>query len=245
MRDGLGRVARVAIVGATSDIGQAVAHRLDAGGVEQIVLAGRALDQIDVLASALKASTQVVRLDVTDLGSHETTFAKMFDVADLDLVIVTAGLLVSDPSATEATEMAMTNYVGTLSVIQHVGNAMVAQGHGQIVVLSSAGVTRPRPANYLYGSTKAAIDFAARGMAQAFQGQAVTITIVRPGFVHTKMTEGLRPTPLSSTAEEVAEAIHGAMINRKDGVIWVPSQIRWLAWLLALLPTSALRRLSG
>ena len=61
------------------------------------------------------------------------------------------------------------------------------------------------------------------------------VLVVRPGFVTTRMTEGLKPAPFSTTAEAVAEATVGALGTRAH-TIWVPGQLRWLFVILRHLP---------
>src|SRR4029450_11965014 len=82
-----------------------------------------------------------------------------------------------------------------------------AQGHGTIVVLSSVAGERARRSNFVYGSTKAGLDAFFQGLGDSLVGTGASVMIVRPGFVHTKMTEGLDPAPLATTPEAVAEAI--------------------------------------
>src|SRR5207237_792545 len=72
-----------------------------------------------------------------------------------------------------------------------VANRLRAQGHGTIVVLSSVAGERARRSNFVYGSTKAGLDAFFQGLGDALVGTGASVMIVRPGFVHTKMSEGL------------------------------------------------------
>ena len=85
-----------------------------------------------------------------------------------------------------------------------------AQGHGMLVVLSSVAGERVRRSNYLYGSTKAGLDAFATGLGEDLRGSGVMVLVVRPGFVHTTMTEGLPVPPLSVDADDVASVIVAA-----------------------------------
>ena len=69
------------------------------------------------------------------------------------------------------------------------------QGHGRIVVLSSVAGYRVRRSNFVYGSAKAGLDGFALGLAESLRGTVVSVHIVRPGFVRTKMTPAGRPSP--------------------------------------------------
>jgi decaprenylphospho-beta-D-erythro-pentofuranosid-2-ulose 2-reductase len=66
--------------------------------------------------------------------------------------------------------------------------------------------------------------------------------IVRPGFVRTKMTAGLKTMPLSTDAGRVAEAIVSGS-GRGDAVIWVPPVLRAVMLVLRLLPRRFMRAL--
>ena len=114
-----------------------------------------------------------------------------------------------------AVEIARVNYLGAVSVPCPVANRLRAQGHGTIVVLSSVAGERARKSNFVYGSTKAGLDAFFQGLGDALVGTGVSVMIVRPGFVHTKMTEGLsrrrsqprrRPSPTRSSAASSAAA---------------------------------------
>ena len=66
--------------------------------------------------------------------------------------------------------------------------------------------------------------------------------VVRPGFVHTKLTTGMDPAPLSTTAEAVADAIvHG--LERGSETVWVPASLRYLMSVLRHIPRPIVRRL--
>ena len=128
-------------------------------------------------------------------------------------------------------------------MLARIGEQLRSQGHGHLVVLSSISVVRPRPSNYWYGASKAGLDFASRGLADDLAESVVRVSTVRPGFVHTKMTEGMRPAPLSSQPEDVGKAVRAAVQDDRGGVLWVPGALRYLALAIRLLPTNLLRRL--
>jgi decaprenylphospho-beta-D-erythro-pentofuranosid-2-ulose 2-reductase len=243
MRDGLGRIETVAVIGATSDIGVASARALAAIGANRYLVAGRPSTGRSAAAAELDGEVVEFDLDLTDTASLEAATARLFEGGDVDVVILAGGVLIPRPSVDDAVEMAEVNYVGTMAVLLTCARLLAAQGHGQLVVLSSAGVTRPRPANYVYGSTKAAIDFAARGVAMELRDSGVTVTVVRPSFVFTKMTAGVRPSPLAVKPAQVATAVTRAVSEQIHGVVWVPRLVAVLAHLLQFVPSRVVARL--
>lgn len=243
MRDGLGQIETVALVGATSDLGLAAAHALTRIGARRFLLVGRPSPRRAEVAAEFRDQVVEIDLDLTDPGRAEPVADQIFAQGDVDVVLLAAGLLSENGSVEDAAHMADVNYRGTLAVMLACARRLADQGHGQLVVFSSAGVTRPRPANYVYGSTKAALDFAARGLAMEIAPRGVTVTVMRPNFVRTKMTEGLRPAPLAIGPERVAEAVVEAVADQKRGVVWVPGAVAVLARAMQVLPSAVVSRL--
>ena len=139
--------------------------------------------------------------------------------------------------------MIHSNYVGAVSVLIPIAAALKKQGHGTIVVMSTVAAERPRRSNYIYGSSKAGIDWFAQGLGDALKGSGVNVMIVRPGFVKSKMTAHLDNAPLAATPEEVAEAIADGLRRNRE-MVWVPGKIRWVMSILRHLPRSIFRRLN-
>jgi decaprenylphospho-beta-D-erythro-pentofuranosid-2-ulose 2-reductase len=65
---------------------------------------------------------------------------------------------------------------------------------------------------------------------------------VRPGFVHTRMTEGLQPAPLATTPQAVARAVVDGL-DRGAHTVWVPRSLRLLMLVVKMLPRRILRRI--
>ena len=80
------------------------------------------------------------------------------------------------------------------------------------------------------------------GLGEALSPHGITVTVVRPGFVHTKMTEGMTAPPLSSTADQVAEVIVGAVRRRKE-LVWAPAPLRGLMSVFRHIPRPIFRKL--
>ena len=250
MEDGLGSVQRVVVLGAASDIAAATLRQLVQARTRSIVLAARdpaRLDKLDhELRQAGATTVDCVHFDALDCASHEDFTDRVFAAGDVDLVLVTFGVLGDQAAAerdrTRAVEIASVNYVGAVSVLSAVAERMRAQGHGIIVGLSSVAGERVRRSNFLYGSSKAGFDGFLQGLGESLIGTGVRVLVVRPGFVHTKMTAGLRPAALAVTPDEVADAIVGGLADGRE-LIWVPPTLRWVMAGLRHLPTPVFRKL--
>jgi len=253
MRDALGRVGSVLVLGGGSEIGLAIAERLVADGCETVVLAARRPDELGGAAARLRATgaTNVgaVAFDARDSASHQAVVDDVFErFGDIDLVLATFGVLGdqatfdADPAA--AADAVQINYVGAVSSLLAVAARLRDQGHGTIVVLSSVAGERARKSNFVYGSSKAGLDAFAQGLGDALEGTGAHVLVVRPGFVKGRMTEGMEPAPLATTPEAVADVVVAALAAGRE-VVWAPGPLRWLMSVLRHLPRPLWRRVSA
>lgn len=245
--DATGRAQTVLLLGAGSEIGQAIVARLVAEGADTVLLAGRA--GVATWSPDLAAKVEHYTFDAADTAGHAGFIDEVFTrFRHIDVVVFAVGVRHDQTTAEAhpelAVEMAEVNLVGAISALLHVARRLEDQGSGRLIVLSSVAGVTPRRSNFAYGATKAGLDFFARGLAQALEGSSVEVLIVRPGFVHTKMTTGLRPPPFAVRPERVADAVIEALARRRR-VIWVPSVLRWVMALIRLLPPRVVRRLGG
>ncbi len=251
MQDGLGSVQSVLVLGGSSDIAQATLRRLVEQRTRVVVLAGRSPNRLDDAAEELRAlgapTVTCVAFDAAEPDTHEAFVDDVFDrFGDIDLVLLAFGVL-GDQSTAEhdprsAAQIARVNYLGAVSVLGPIAERLRAQGHGVIVALSSVAGERVRASNFIYGSTKAGLDAYLQGLADRLDGSGVHVTIVRPGFVYTKMTDGLTPAPLAVSSDAVAEAILDGVAARR-AIIWVPPILRYAMSFLRHLPRPVFRRL--
>jgi decaprenylphospho-beta-D-erythro-pentofuranosid-2-ulose 2-reductase len=108
--------------------------------------------------------------------------------------------------------------------------------------MSSVAGERARKSNYVYGASKAGIDAFAQGLGDRLAGTGVNVMVVRPGFVHTKMTAGMDQAPLSTTPDAVAaEIVKG--LARGSHTVWAPPPLRLVMSVLRHVPRPIFRRL--
>ena len=249
MMDAVGTPESVLLLGGTSEIGLAVVERLAGDRPLRAVLAARPSARRDAAAERLRArghEVQVVDFEGADVTSHEATLERAFATGDLDVVVVALGVLGDQEQAWQdhaaALEQVQVNYTAAVSTGVLLAPRLRHQGHGAVVVLSSVAGERPRRSNFVYGSTKAGLDAFFTGLREALRPDGVRVLVVRPGFVRSRMTEGLPAAPLSTTPEAVAEAVRRALVERRD-VVWVPSALRWVMSGLRHVPAPLFRRL--
>jgi decaprenylphospho-beta-D-erythro-pentofuranosid-2-ulose 2-reductase len=249
VQDALGEVQSVLVLGGGSDIGRALCVRLARSRCRTVVLAGRPEDDMEPVAEAVRAAgastVELVHWDSTDVESHQKVIDEVFDrFGDIDLVYVPAGILGSqaafDADPVFAAKAVEINFGGLVSATLVVADRLKRQGHGKIVLMSSVAGLRGRKDNFVYGSTKAGLDAFGQGLGDALQGTGVGVVVVRPGFVRTKMTEGMSAAPFSTTPDKVAELIVAGLAKGQE-VVWAPPLLKFPFFVFRLLPRFAWR----
>jgi decaprenylphospho-beta-D-erythro-pentofuranosid-2-ulose 2-reductase len=242
---------RVLLVGGSSEIAGAIARRLAADGLVRPFLLGRDERRLsEALGSLQRAGCKDGMfgvLDADDLDLHEQAISEAFErMGGFDLVVLAVGVLGAqqglDAGNTEALEVMRVNFLGSGSLLLHCLRRLRRQGSGTLVVLSTVATERPRASNAIYGAAKAGLDSLAQGLADATAGSGVRVVVVRPGFVTTRMTAGLKRPPMSTTPEAVADATVRALAGRAH-TVWVPSRLRYVFSALRHLPRPVFRRL--
>jgi decaprenylphospho-beta-D-erythro-pentofuranosid-2-ulose 2-reductase len=253
MRDALGAVQSVMVLGGTSEIALATVRKLVAARCSTVVLAVRdpdkAADAVADLRQRGATTVEAVAFDALDTPSHAKLIDEVFDRhGDIDLVLLAFGVLGdqadfdADPEA--AVQAVRANYVGGVSAGLATANAIRRQGHGTLVVLSSVAGLRARRSNFVYGSSKAGLDAFAQGLGDSLVDAGGRVVVVRPGFVHTRMTAGMPSQPFATDAETVADAIVGGL-QRNAETIYAPGILQWVFGVMRLLPRPLWRIVSA
>ena len=251
MNDALGSPQSVLLLGGSSEIGLAITRKLVERRAKTVVLAGRDPEALkpaaDDLRGAGAGTVDVVAFDALATDGHDAFVDDLFTRhGDFDLVIIAFGVLGDQDEAERDTEAALavlrTNFVGAASVALPVARRLRAQGHGTLLVLSSVAGERARRANFVYGSSKAGLDAFCQGLGDSLVGTGARVVVVRPGFVHTKMTAGRDPAPLATTPEAVADAVVRGLEKGAE-TIWAPPAMRFVMSGMRHLPRPLWRRI--
>jgi decaprenylphospho-beta-D-erythro-pentofuranosid-2-ulose 2-reductase len=247
--DAVGNVQKVLLLGGTSEIGLAMVRRPAAERQIAVALAGRTGAGLDGAADGLRRdghTVDVVAFDAEDEGTYLPAVDAAFAGGDVDVVVIAFGVLGDAEAAWQDSavmrSIATVNYTAPVAVGVEAADRLRRQGRGAIVVLSSVAGERPRRSNFAYGSTKAGLDAFFTGLREALRPDGVRLLVVRPGFVTTKMTEGMKPAPLATTAEQVADSAVKALRAGRD-TVWVPGSMRAVMSVLRHVPAPLFRRL--
>ena len=249
MIDAVGNPQSILLLGGTSEIGLAIVEAFATDRPMRVILAARPSERLDAAKARVEklgCAVEILEFDARAVDTHADVIRKAFASGDVDVAVVAFGLLGDAEKAwtdvDAAVELATVNYTAAVSVGVALAERLREQSHGAIVALSSVAGERPRRSNFVYGSTKAGFDAFYTGLTEALRPHDVGVTVVRPGFVHTRMTEGMKPAPLSTTPEVVAAATVDAVRNRREQV-WAPAPLRAVMTVLRHLPRPVFRRL--
>ena len=245
------------VIGGTSEIALAIVDRLAQERLHHVVLAARDAVRAGAAATQLRQDHPRLVVDhmvfeAADVESHPRLIQAAVNVlGDIDLVLIAAGMLGTPDAGNgplgdwrETVDVTTATYSGAVSALHLAANRLHEQGHGSLIVISSVAALRPRRTNPAYGAAKAALDGFTLALNDRFHGSGVQVLLVRPGFVRTRMTEGLggKLPPMSTTASRVGDDVIDALQHRRR-VVWSPRGVVGPGYLGRLLPSAVLRRL--
>jgi decaprenylphospho-beta-D-erythro-pentofuranosid-2-ulose 2-reductase len=138
--------------------------------------------------------------------------------------------------------MADVNYTWPVAALGEIRRRLVAQGSGRILVISSVASVRVYRDAYLYSGAKAGLDRLCQGIAESLKGTGVSLQLLRPGFVRSKMTTGQKEAPFTTGVNEVAENTMRGLASG-DLVIWSPPILKYVAVAMRLMPNQIWHKL--
>jgi NAD(P)-dependent dehydrogenase (short-subunit alcohol dehydrogenase family) len=179
-------------------------------------------------------------------------FAEALDAADaaldgFDAVVVTAAMFASQDALEadiELTRRLVTvNYANTVVFCEHARKRMLARGGGRLTVFSSVAGDRGRKPVAIYGSSKAGLSVYLEALDHKFHAAGLSVLCVKPGFVKTGMTAGLKPPPFAGEPDQVARDVVRAMDARKP-VLYTPGMWALVMLVIRWLPRFVMRKIS-
>jgi decaprenylphospho-beta-D-erythro-pentofuranosid-2-ulose 2-reductase len=244
---------KAVVLGGTSGIGRAIAQRLAERG-DSVFLLGNELAEIERSAADLRArQPKLAPLGhaLCDLERPET-FAPALDAADaalgeFDAVIVTAAMFASQEALeadVELTRRLVTvNYAHTIVFCEHARKRLLARGGGWLTVFSSVAGDRGRKPVAIYGSSKAGVAVYLEALDHRYHAAGLNVLCVKPGFVRTGMTAGLKPPPFAGEPGSVADDVLMAMAHNKP-LLYTPRMWALVMCVIRALPRFVMRKIA-
>lgn len=242
---------KVAFIGATKGMGRALARLMAARG-DRLVLLGRDANDLERSARDLEVfgAVKPVGTVYCDLMRPES-FTPALDQAasamgGIDTVVVTAGLFAGqeelEQDAQRRHDLLVADFVNTIELCEQARARLLAGGGGTLCVFSSVAGERGRKPVVIYGAAKAGLSHYLEGIDHKFHAQGLRTVVVKPGFVKTGMTAGLKPPPFAGEPDAVAQVVLRA-IDRGTPVVYAPGIWRWVMLVIRMLPRAVMRRI--
>ena len=234
----------VLVVGATSDIGTAIARRFAEQGCA-LQLAGRNAARLDAVAAELRGTTaDSVSTHFCDVLGPDGGSAFIDELEPLpDIAVCVVGRYGLESVGDEALKVMRTNYVGPALLLGSVAARFESRRDGVVVGISSVSGERGRARNAVYGSAKAGFTALLSGLRNRLHTAGVHVVTVKAGYVRTRASKGLtRPPSLTASPQDVADAVFHATRRRRD-VVYVPRVWRLVMWAVRAVPERWFKRL--
>lgn len=241
----------VVILGASRGIGRALARRLAQRG-DRLFLIGRDVADLAVCAQDLairanrSAPIGVAACDLASPDSFDAALtAALAALGAVDTIIVTAGdfatqdVLEADVQRTR--RLLDIDFTATVIFCEMARTRLLAKG-GTLCVFSSVAGDRGRKPVILYGAAKAGLSYYLEALDHKYRLQGLRVVCVKPGFVTTGMTSGLKPPPFAGEPDGVAADVIRA-IDRGTPVVYTPRIWQLVMLVIKLLPRAVMRRI--
>lgn len=242
---------RVLIIGATSEIAKHCARIWATRGCK-LYLVARDEQRLQTISADCKVrgASQIAkcRLDLNEIEKHSALLEKADDVlGGIDIVLIAHGTLSNQNECELSVEKTIielqTNALSTVSLLTLIANRFEARRSGVICVISSVAGDRGRASNYVYGSAKAMVTAFASGLRQRLNKSNVAVVTIKPGFVDTPMTSGLKKGILWAKPNSVAVKIVRAIENQKTEV-YVPFFWMFIMTVIKSIPNKIFKLVS-
>ena len=229
------------LIGASEGLGRALAKELDQAGAT-LILSARNAERLETLSCVL-SDAQVLPLDITDTVAVKQAVA---EVGLIDGVIYNVGAYEPMPATKwdgdAALMMVDVNFVGAMRVLGYVMPGFVDMGHGDITLIGSLAGYRGLPASVGYGASKAALISLAQTMRHDLKGTGVTVRVVNPGFIKTRLTDkNAFKMPMLMSPEDAAKRVFNAISSKRFRTDF-PAPFSWFIKSLKFIPDFLLYR---
>jgi len=248
--------AHALVTGASSGIGESIAHKLGKAGVGMVLVARRK-DRLDAIA-AKYPNVEVLSADLTTDAGLGAVLERLRDVTrpQIDLVVNNAGFgtsgqFVSADAERLSREISLN--INALTRISHEAvRQMLPRGRGYLLNVSSIASFQPGPDLAVYSATKAFVTSLTEALHEELRGSGIRVTALCPGLTHTEFQSISNTTGLESkfpefawmSADDVAREGLRAVADGK--AICVPGVVnKSLVSTSKLTPRALTRRISG
>lgn len=242
------KLSRVVVVGASSGIGEAMARQLARAGADVAIVARRE-GELTRLASERPDKLRPYVHDVSNVDEVPALFERIErELGPVDGLIYAAGVMPPIAEGEYAFEkdraMVTVNLLGAMAWMNQAAARFEAARGGTILGISSIAGERGRRGNPAYCTTKAALTTYLEALRNRCSRYGVNVVTIKPGFVDTAMTRGMKGLFWLISAEKAGELSLKLARAGKSGAVFVPSRWALVAWIVRSLPSFIFRKLN-
>ncbi len=238
--------ATVIIVGASSGIGAALARQFALEEDRSVALLARRGERLRDLAEEISAAggrALAIEHDVRDGEAVPALFDRCEqELGAAGLLVYAAGLLPREESAANDRATVEIGLVGACSWLHEAAARFGERREGAICGISSIAGERGRQAFPSYHAAKAGLSTLLESLHYRLHGQGVAVTTIKPGFIDTEMTRGMKGLFWLIGPEKAAAVIRRKIAARRR-VAYVPARWALVALVLRLVPAFLMRRM--
>lgn len=238
----------VLILGAVSDIAEAIAYAYAERG-DEVILAARNISRLDRVSSDIQIrfgkTPTIAEFDAVDFNSHAAFYHNLPKAPDT--VVCVFGFMDDNIQAMNnfaiAKQIIDVNYTGAVSILNIAANDMALKGKGTIIGISSVAGERGRQSNFIYGSAKAGFTAYLAGLRNYLFHKGVHVLTVKPGFVKTKMTANMPLNPkLTAQPKQIAKDVLKAA-DKKKNVLYSLWMWKYIMAIIKNIPEGVFKKL--
>jgi short-subunit dehydrogenase len=241
------KLSKVVVVGASSGMGEAMARQLAQAGADVAIVARREAELTRLAAEQPKLRPYVH--DVSNVDEVPALFERIEkEMGPVDGLIYAAGVMPKIEEGEYSFEkdraMVSVNLLGAMAWMNQAAARFEAAQHGTILGISSIAGERGRRGNPGYCTTKAALTTYLESLRNRCSRYGVNVVTIKPGFVDTAMTRGLKGLFWLISADQAAETSLALARKGKSGSAFVPARWWLVAYIVKSLPSFIFRKLN-
>ncbi|MBM9575901.1 SDR family NAD(P)-dependent oxidoreductase [Leptospira sp. 201903070] len=242
---------KIIVVGASSGIGKELSILLLEQG-HTVTLVARRDKELKSIAAPFNTSKEtkafIIKQDVTNFDQVDSAFQKAVkSMKGLDEIYYASGIMYDikpeEFDTTKDIEMLNTNLLGCVAWLNPAAFYFQNQKSGKIIGISSIAGDRGRRGNPVYNTSKAGMNTYLEALRNRLGVLGIQVLTVKPGFIDTAMTQGLKGLFWLISAKEAASIILKAADGGKE-CIYVPARWGLVGLIIRMIPSFIFKRLS-
>lgn len=251
----------VLITGASSGLGEALAHKFFAAGCK-VILASRRVAELERVKEDLLQSVQqpsvhhtpeVIQLDLADLSAIPEKAQQALRIhGRIDILVNSGGISyrgdACDTSIEVDVKLMMVNYFGHVALTKAILPSMMDMREGTIVAISSVQGKIGLPFRSAYAASKHATQAFFDSLLSEVAQYNIHVCVVSPGYIRTNLSMNAltgsgavygvmdETTATGMAPEDVADVVLEAVVNKRTDLVVASFVPRLVLLVRALLP---------